>query len=101
MVHFADLGLYLWIISSVILIYGSFFLIKSLLKIDDKFKPALLFFLFAFLVHLTEAFIGWLFLTITLPVENLWWLINPFLSVLMAILLLMSIKKFSGALEES
>jgi len=100
MIHFVDLGVYLWLFILVIVIWGAFYLIKSLLKVNEKFQPALLFFLFALLIHIVGAFLDWYFLFINLAHDNFWWLINPFLNLVEALLLLFSIKRFYFAIGD-
>ncbi|HTZ41886.1 MAG TPA: hypothetical protein VMC07_01615 [Candidatus Omnitrophota bacterium] len=99
MIQFLDFNLPFLIVSFIFFLIGAYFLIKTIVDIDERFKSGIIFIFFAFILHFAAAFLNLQFLAMDLDYNSWMWLIDPFLNLIEAGCLLFGAQRFYLALE--
>ncbi len=101
MVHWISFAWQLELVVAAVLIYGLVIFLKALIKLETKFRMALLFVIGSLLINVALGILIGVFLSMGIGYDTLvsFWIIQPIAALVAAFLLVLGAKKFIVALQ--
>lgn len=101
MVNWISFAWQLELIVAAVLVYGLILFLKALIKMEMKFRMALLFVIGSLLINVALGILIGVFLAMGIGYDTLvrFWIIQPIAALIAAFLLVLGAKKFIAALQ--